>query len=145
MKTAPWRVCLNWGNRKNSISRLFSIKDLIACSKWNRLLTKCWLTCLLITDIFVHSDQSKSNGLEHVALIKGTWEKDEPSFGTGTFFLYDRAIFLVLAICECGEPVAKSIKMIEAAGKGLSVYMNQEGKVLVLMTKIAAYKLQEGL
>lgn len=86
--------------------------------------------------------RQKSNGLEHVALIKGTWEKDEPilarvhsSCMTGDIFGSCR--------CECGEQLHKAMKMIEAAGKGVIVYMNQEGRGIGLMNKMAAYKLQE--
>ncbi|HCK24942.1 MAG TPA: bifunctional 3,4-dihydroxy-2-butanone-4-phosphate synthase/GTP cyclohydrolase II [Bacteroides graminisolvens] len=86
--------------------------------------------------------RQKSNGLEHVALIKGTWDKDEPvlvrvhsSCMTGDIFGSCR--------CECGEQLQKAMEMIEAAGKGVIVYMNQEGRGIGLMAKIAAYKLQE--
>lgn len=86
--------------------------------------------------------RQKSNGLEHVALIKGTWEKDEPilarvhsSCMTGDIFGSCR--------CECGEQLHKAMKMIETAGKGVIVYMNQEGRGIGLMNKMAAYKLQE--
>jgi len=86
--------------------------------------------------------RQKSNGLEHVALIKGSWEKDEPilvrvhsSCVTGDIFGSCR--------CECGEQLQKAMKMIEEAGKGVIVYMNQEGRGIGLMAKMAAYKLQE--
>ena len=86
--------------------------------------------------------RQKSNGLEHIALIKGTWDKDEPilvrvhsSCMTGDIFGSYR--------CECGEQLHRAMKMIEAAGKGVIVYMNQEGRGIGLMNKIAAYKLQE--
>ncbi len=83
-----------------------------------------------------------SNGLEHVALIKGEWEKDEPvlvrvhsSCITGDIFGSMR--------CECGEQLHKAMEMIEKEGKGVIVYMNQEGRGIGLMNKIKAYKLQE--
>lgn len=86
--------------------------------------------------------RQKSNGMEHIALIKGTWDKDEPilvrvhsSCMTGDIFGSCR--------CECGEQLHKAMQMIEAAGKGVIVYMNQEGRGIGLMNKIAAYKLQE--
>lgn len=86
--------------------------------------------------------RQKSNGLEHAALIKGTWEKDEPipvrvhsSCMTGDIFGSCR--------CECGEQLRKAIEMIEEAGKGVIVYLNQEGRGIGLMNKMAAYKLQE--
>src|SRR5699024_7468111 len=83
-----------------------------------------------------------SNGMEHVALIKGEWEKDEPvlvrvhsSCMTGDIFGSMR--------CECGEQLHKAMEMIEKEGKGVIVYMNQEGRGIGLMNKIKAYKLQE--
>lgn len=86
--------------------------------------------------------RQKSNGLEHVALIKGTWEKDEPilvrvhsSCITGDIFGSKR--------CECGEQLHKAMAEIEKAGKGVIVYLNQEGRGIGLMAKIEAYKLQE--
>ena len=86
--------------------------------------------------------KQKSNGQEHVALIKGEWEKDEPvlvrmhsSCITGDIFGSRR--------CECGDQLHESMKMIDEAGKGVIVYMNQEGRGIGLMNKIAAYKLQE--
>lgn len=86
--------------------------------------------------------RQKSNGLEHVALIKGTWEKDESilvrvhsSCATGDIFGSCR--------CECGEQLHKAMQMIEEAGKGVIIYMNQEGRGIGLMNKMAAYKLQE--
>ena len=83
-----------------------------------------------------------SNGLEHVALVKGEWEKDEAilvrvhsSCVTGDIFGSMR--------CECGEQLHESMKMIEKEGKGAIIYMNQEGRGIGLMNKIKAYKLQE--
>lgn len=83
-----------------------------------------------------------SNGLEHVVLIKGTWEKDEPvlvrvhsSCITGDIFGSKR--------CECGEQLHKSMEMIQKEGKGAIVYLNQEGRGIGLMAKMEAYKLQE--
>ncbi|SHF72888.1 bifunctional 3,4-dihydroxy-2-butanone-4-phosphate synthase/GTP cyclohydrolase II [Dysgonomonas macrotermitis] len=86
--------------------------------------------------------RQKSNGLEHIALIKGTWEKDEPilvrvhsSCMTGDIFGSRR--------CECGEQLHKAMEMIQKEGKGAIVYLNQEGRGIGLMAKIQAYKLQE--
>lgn len=83
-----------------------------------------------------------SNGIEHIALIKGTWQKDEPvlvrvhsSCATGDIFGSLR--------CECGEQLHKAMETIEKEGQGVIVYMNQEGRGIGLMNKIMAYKLQE--
>lgn len=86
--------------------------------------------------------RQKSNGLEHVALIKGSWAADEPilvrvhsSCVTGDIFGSER--------CDCGEQLHKAMRMVEAEGKGVVLYLNQEGRGIGLMAKIAAYKLQE--
>jgi len=86
--------------------------------------------------------RQKSNGLEHIVLKKGEWGKDEPilvrvhsSCATGDIFGSMR--------CECGEQLHKAMEMIEKEGKGVIVYMNQEGRGIGLMNKIRAYKLQE--
>jgi len=86
--------------------------------------------------------RQKSTGLEHIALIKGEWEKDEPvlvrmhsSCMTGDTFTSLR--------CECGEQLHISMEMIEKTGKGAVVYLNQEGRGIGLMDKMRAYKLQE--
>lgn len=83
-----------------------------------------------------------SNGLEHIALIKGKWKSDEAilvrvhsSCMTGDIFGSMR--------CECGEQLHKAMELIEKEGKGAIVYMNQEGRGIGLMNKIKAYKLQE--
>ena len=86
--------------------------------------------------------RQKSNGIEHFALIKGSWADDEPvmvrvhsSCSTGDIIGSLR--------CDCGEQLHKSLEMIEREGKGVLVYMQQEGRGIGLMNKIAAYKLQE--
>ena len=83
-----------------------------------------------------------TTGLEHVVLTKGEWQPEEPilcrvhsSCMTGDVFGSKR--------CECGEQLTKAMQMIEAEGRGIIVYMNQEGRGIGLMNKIRAYKLQE--
>ncbi len=83
-----------------------------------------------------------SNGLEHIVLVKGEWQENEPilcrvhsSCMTGDIFGSKR--------CECGEQLHKAMQMVEKEGKGIIVYMNQEGRGIGLMNKIRAYKLQE--
>ena len=86
--------------------------------------------------------RQKSNGLEHVALIKGSWQPNEPilvrvhsSCVTGDIFGSHR--------CDCGEQLHKAMQMVNEAGKGVVLYLNQEGRGIGLMAKIAAYQLQE--
>lgn len=86
--------------------------------------------------------RQKSNGLEHMALIKGEWEADEPilvrvhsSCATGDILESKK--------CDCGEQLRKAMEMIEKEGKGVIIYMQQEGRGIGLMNKIAAYKLQQ--
>jgi len=86
--------------------------------------------------------RQKSNGLEHVALIKGSWTKDEPvcvrvhsSCVTGDIFGSKK--------CDCGQQLHEAMRKIDKAGKGVVLYMNQEGRGIGLFNKIKAYKLQE--
>ena len=83
-----------------------------------------------------------STGLEHIALIKGEWKEDEPilvrvhsSCMTGDIFGSQR--------CDCGSQLHKAMELIERTGKGVIVYLNQEGRGIGLMNKMKAYKLQE--
>lgn len=87
--------------------------------------------------------RQKSNGLEHIALIKGEVKGEEPvlvrvhsSCATGDIFGSLR--------CDCGEQLHKSMQMVEKEGRGVVVYLNQEGRGIGLMEKMKAYKLQEG-
>lgn len=86
--------------------------------------------------------RQKSNGLEHVALIKGNFTPDEPvlvrvhsSCTTGDIFGSMR--------CDCGEQLHKAMELIDKEGKGAVIYLNQEGRGIGLMEKMKAYKLQE--
>ena len=86
--------------------------------------------------------RQQSNGLEHMALVKGQWERDEPvlvrvhsSCATGDILGSLR--------CDCGQQLQKSMELVEKEGKGVVIYMQQEGRGIGLMNKMAAYKLQE--
>jgi 3,4-dihydroxy 2-butanone 4-phosphate synthase/GTP cyclohydrolase II len=84
----------------------------------------------------------ETNGQEHLALVKGEWKDDEPvlvrmhsSCVTGDIFGSCR--------CDCGAQLHRSMEMIEKEGKGVIVYLNQEGRGIGLLNKLKAYKLQE--
>jgi 3,4-dihydroxy 2-butanone 4-phosphate synthase/GTP cyclohydrolase II len=86
--------------------------------------------------------RQQDNGQTHLALIKGTWADDEPvlvrvhsSCVTGDIFGSCR--------CDCGEQLQRAMEMVEEAGKGVVLYMNQEGRGIGLVNKLKAYKLQE--
>lgn len=125
--------------------KIVSIKDLIAYRLNYESLVEVGETVNMPTQwghFKLIPFRQKSNGLEHIALIKGEWTKDEPvlvrmhsSCATGDIFGSMR--------CECGEQLKLSMEMIEKEGKGAIVYLNQEGRGIGLMEKMRAYKLQE--
>jgi 3,4-dihydroxy 2-butanone 4-phosphate synthase/GTP cyclohydrolase II len=91
----------------------------------------------------LHAFKDKSNDMDHLALVKGTWDKDEAilvrvhsSCLTGDIFGSCR--------CDCGSQLHSAMQQIEKEGKGVIVYMNQEGRGIGLVNKLKAYKLQEG-
>ena len=125
--------------------KIISIRDLIAYRlKQESLVERGVEADMPTADGHFHiiPFRQKSNGLEHVVLYKGEWTEDEPilvrmhsSCMTGDIFGSQR--------CDCGEQLHKAMQMIEQEGKGLIVYLSQEGRGIGLMNKIAAYKLQE--
>lgn len=125
--------------------KIITIKDLIAYRLQKESIVEKGEEAFLPThygDFKIIPFRQKSNGLEHVALIKGEWDKDEPvlvrvhsSCMTGDIFGSCR--------CECGEQLHKAMELVEKEGKGAIVYLNQEGRGIGLMDKIRAYKLQE--
>ena len=125
--------------------KIISIRDLIAYRLRQESLVERGVEADMPTadgHFHIIPFRQKSNGLEHVVLYKGEWREDEPvlvrmhsSCMTGDIFGSQR--------CDCGEQLHKSMRMIEKEGKGLIVYLSQEGRGIGLMNKIAAYKLQE--
>ena len=125
--------------------KIISIRDLIAYRLRQESLVERGVEADMPTangHFHIIPFRQKSNGLEHVVLYKGEWREDEPvlvrmhsSCMTGDIFGSQR--------CDCGEQLHKAMRMIEQEGKGLIVYLSQEGRGIGLMNKIAAYKLQE--
>jgi 3,4-dihydroxy 2-butanone 4-phosphate synthase/GTP cyclohydrolase II len=125
--------------------KLISIRDLIAYRLKQELLIEKGVEVDLPTEyghFHLIPFLQKANGMEHMALIKGTWNEDEPilvrvhsSCATGDILGSMR--------CDCGDQLHKAMQMVEAEGKGVIVYLNQEGRGIGLMNKIKAYKLQE--
>ena len=125
--------------------KIISIRDLIAYRLQQESLVERGVEADMPTadgHFHIIPFRQKSNGLEHVVLYKGEWREDEPilvrmhsSCMTGDIFGSQR--------CDCGEQLHKSMRMIEKEGKGLIVYLSQEGRGIGLMNKIAAYRLQE--
>lgn len=125
--------------------KIISIEDLIKYRLKHETLIKREVTVKLPTeygDFELAAFKQTTNGMEHLALIKGEWKEDEPilvrvhsSCMTGDIFGSCR--------CDCGPQLHKAMEMIDDAGKGIIVYMNQEGRGIGLMNKLKTYKLQE--
>ncbi|HEY1025245.1 MAG TPA: bifunctional 3,4-dihydroxy-2-butanone-4-phosphate synthase/GTP cyclohydrolase II [Sphingobacteriaceae bacterium] len=125
--------------------KIVSIKDLIAYRLANETLIKKEVSVKLPTewgDFEMVAYTHTSTGDHHLALVKGTWEPGEPvlvrvhsSCVTGDIFGSCR--------CDCGPQLHKAMEMIDEAGKGVIIYMNQEGRGIGLINKLHAYNLQE--
>lgn len=130
---------------KNLNMKIISIEDLIEYRLKHDSLIDRIIDVKMPTkfgDFQLFAYQEKISDKEHLALVKGIWEKDESilvrvhsSCITGDIFGSCR--------CDCGPQLEKSMQMIEKAGKGIIVYMNQEGRGIGLLNKLKAYKLQE--
>lgn len=125
--------------------KLVSIKDLIAYRLEKESLivrgVEVNLPTLYGNFRFIPFKQ-KSNGLEHMALIKGEWTEDESILVRVHSSCITGDIFGSLR-CECGDQLHLAMETVEKEGQGVIVYMNQEGRGIGLMNKIKAYKLQE--
>ncbi|MBQ5839586.1 MAG: bifunctional 3,4-dihydroxy-2-butanone-4-phosphate synthase/GTP cyclohydrolase II [Bacteroidaceae bacterium] len=125
--------------------KIITIKDLIAYRLKQESLVEKGVEADLPTEyghFHIIPFRQKSNGLEHIAIFKGQWSAEEPvlvrmhsSCMTGDIFASKR--------CDCGDQLHQAMQMIEKEGKGVIVYLQQEGRGIGLMNKIAAYKLQE--
>ena len=125
--------------------KIVSIEELIKYRIAHESLIKREISVQMPTkfgDFDLIAYKQKDTEQEHLALIKGTWTEDEPvlvrvhsSCLTGDIFGSCR--------CDCGEQLQKAMERIEAEGKGVIVYMNQEGRGIGLLNKLKAYKLQE--
>jgi 3,4-dihydroxy 2-butanone 4-phosphate synthase/GTP cyclohydrolase II len=125
--------------------KIISIEDLIKYRMRNESLIERTVDVKMPTDIGefqLHAFKDTSNNQDHLALVKGEWTEDEPvlvrvhsSCLTGDIFGSCR--------CDCGPQLNTAMQMIEKEGKGVIVYMNQEGRGIGLVNKLKAYKLQE--
>ena len=125
--------------------KIVTIKDLIEYRIQKESLIEKEVDVKLPTnfgDFELHAYRQLTNGQLHLALVKGQWKKDETimvrvhsSCITGDIFGSCR--------CDCGPQLAAAMQMVEKAGKGVIVYMNQEGRGIGLLNKLKAYKLQE--
>lgn len=125
--------------------RIISIEDLVAYRLKHETLIERQVAVKLPTeygDFELIAYKQTTTGEEHLALVKGEWDADEPvlvrvhsSCVTGDIFGSCR--------CDCGPQLQKAMQMVEAAGKGVIVYMQQEGRGIGLLNKLKAYKLQE--
>ncbi len=125
--------------------KIISIKDLIEYRLQKDSLIEELVRVQMPTkygDFTLAAFKEKLSGIEHVALIKGEWQKDEPVLTRVHSSCFTGDI-LGSFRCDCGDQLHKAMQMVQANGKGLILYMNQEGRGIGLVNKLKAYKLQE--
>ena len=125
--------------------KIISIKDLIEYRLRTESLIEEEVRVLMPTkhgDFELVCFRQTNTGEQHMALIKGKWEKDEPVMVRVHSSCFTGDILHSLR-CDCGDQLQKAMEMVEVAGKGVVLYMNQEGRGIGLLNKLKAYKLQE--
>lgn len=125
--------------------KIITIRDLISYRLKKESIVEKGETANLPTkygDFKIIPFRQLSNGLEHVALVKGEWKEDEPILVRVHSSCVTGDIFGSLR-CECGDQLHKAMEMVEKEGKGVIIYLIQEGRGIGLMNKIKAYSLQE--
>ncbi len=125
--------------------KLVTIKDLISYRLKNESLIQRIISVDMPTDyghFILTAFKQIDTGQEHLVLQKGTWDENEPVLVRVHSSCVTGDIFHSLR-CDCGEQLSKSMEMIEKEGKGVIVYINQEGRGIGLVNKLRAYKLQE--
>jgi len=125
--------------------KIATIKDLISYLVVNEVLVEELAEANLPTEhgeFNIKIFRNIIDGTEHTALVKGTWEDDEPILVRVHSECHTGDIFGSLK-CDCGQQLHKAMQMVEDAGKGVVLYMKQEGRGIGLVNKIKAYKLQE--
>ena len=125
--------------------KIIAIRDLISYRLQKESIVEKGETAHLPTkygDFKIIPFRQLSNGLEHVALVKGEWKEDEPILVRVHSSCVTGDIFGSLR-CECGDQLHKAMEMVEKEGKGVIIYLIQEGRGIGLMNKIKAYSLQE--
>lgn len=125
--------------------KIISIKDLIAYRLRMESLIEEQVSVKMPTkygDFDLIAFRQVTTGEMHMALKKGTWEPDEPVLVRVHSSCFTGDILHSMR-CDCGDQLQKAMQMVEAAGKGVVVYMNQEGRGIGLLNKLKAYKLQE--
>ncbi len=125
--------------------KLVTIKDLISYRLKNESLIQRLISVDMPTDyghFILTAFKQIDSGQEHLVLQKGTWDENEPVLVRVHSSCVTGDIFHSLR-CDCGEQLSKSMEMIEKEGKGVIIYINQEGRGIGLVNKLKAYKLQE--